>query len=115
VTHLDNILRSSQIAKEANIRTYLQQKRVPTEDTKQDYYKFSRNDTNKSGITLAVTDKGTTDRDTSRHMGLPANETRTGNISKMSNNTHLTRGSRGGKASTGGNGSLDMKIQMKLD
>jgi hypothetical protein len=36
-------------------------------------------------------------------------------MSKMSNNTHLTRGSRGGKASSGDNGSLDLKIQMKLD
>jgi hypothetical protein len=79
VTHLDNILRSSQIAKEANIRTYMQQRRVPTEDTKQDYYKFSRNDTNKSGLTFAVTEKGTTDREkgttgreTNRY-ALPAN------------------------------------------
>lgn len=94
----------------------MQQKRLPTEDTKQDYYKLSRNDTNKSGMTLAITEKGTTDRNntTSRHP-LPANETRTGNISKMSNNTHLTRGSRGGKAYSGDNGSLDIKIQMKLD
>lgn len=115
MTHLDNILRSSQIAKEANIRTYMQQKRLPTEDTKQDYYKLSRNDTNKSGMTLAVTDKGTTDRETTRHMALPANETRNGNISKLSNNTHLTRGSRGGKASSGDNHSLDMKLQLRLD
>lgn len=93
----------------------MQQKRLPAEDTKQDYFKLSRNDTNKTGMTLAVTDKGTSGRETSRNMGLPANETRTGNISKLSNNTHLTRGSRGGKAPSGDNGSLDMKILTKLD
>lgn len=46
VTHLDNILRSSEIAKQSNIKTYLQQKNLRTithTESKQDYARLSRN------------------------------------------------------------------------
>jgi hypothetical protein len=115
ISHLDNILRSSEIAKESNIKSYLQHKNnlktiTNASSAKCDYSKLSRNDTNKSSLTTEI-DKGKVPPRTDSRTDI-----RVTSLSKMSNHTNHSRRTKGGQFDTIDNSnSLDYKIKIKLE
>jgi hypothetical protein len=77
-----------------------------SDETKLDYYKFSRQDTNKSELTMALTESPTLPIRIE-----PRSDSRTGNLSKLSHQTNLTRKSKPITDAT----SLENKIKLKLE